>query len=160
MKDFLEVYNRPGRNNMRYQEFHLKGDIEEIKHGLFDVTTIMLMLDNTQQYSFGPGLLAKLYVPGDLVESVKNELKPCMNLECIGLYIESTDFKLTKILNTSNELMFPYCVCDSCGRNYTNSADGYMYTCPICGAKTRFIDDVYSKEDTFVNHVRKKLSVQ
>lgn len=131
-----------------HKHFSLAGDIRSINISAFNHVSMAVTISNKSD-SLCKTLEVRVDVPSHLKDEVL-KLKPdtgvVLNVKYTGINVMAYTFELEEIIECDKELYFAYCVCsntDGCKYISGYSESDYTKYCPLCGAKTKFIKNVY-----------------
>lgn len=134
------------------KKMRLKGDLRTITIGEFRMWMAVTL--NNVSYAPQHEFRVIVTVPNKLEYEVL-KLKTNTSVELIAVYQQTSlpldSFELVEIVKTSDELIFPYCICTGNKNKDCHNSLGYTIheradICPVCGSKTTLVYNVYTKE--------------
>lgn len=146
---------------MRNREMTVRGDVRTVNITRFGAISISITIDNKFN-----GLTSSTEVRVDVPDSLYNEvissIRPdtgvILNVIYKKLDVIVDTFELVSIVESNMDLNFPYYVCEGLD---TESICYYILAyrdtecnshCPMCGSRTRRINNVYT--DEFKNYIK------
>lgn len=136
------------------KKMKLKGDLRTITIGAFNRMWMAVTLSNV---SYAPQHEFRVIVTvPDKLKAEVLKLKTDISIELIAVYQQASlpldNFELVEIVKTSDELIFPYCICTGNEDKNCHTSLGYTIheradICPVCGSKTTLVYNVHTTED-------------